>query len=150
MRNVDLFYQGLDGPELNTTLSIKKNYTMKAYAREALFFSRRCEIYGNFTRQNAYNQLITMNTRVDQLLQSDFFNLGQTIIGAQILLLLIPALLLCLFYKRNIKYANGTKSPPNLRLFALSLLMHIFFLMITVGFGVYIFLGTDLAEISAT
>jgi len=57
LRNADLFYQGQYGQEARTTLSVKKNYTMQLYTREALFFSRRCEIYGNFSRMEAAEEL---------------------------------------------------------------------------------------------
>ena len=67
----------------------------------------------------------------------------------QIVLLVLPTVLLCLLYKTNQRPANGTKSPATLKLFALSLLMHLLYLMVAVGFAVYIFLGTELTEIAA-
>lgn len=73
LRNIDLFYQGQFGQEVSATLTVKKNYTMHLHAREALFFSRRCEIYGNFTRQDAARQLQEATEQIQALLRSDFF-----------------------------------------------------------------------------
>lgn len=146
LRNVDLFYQGQFGQEVSTTLSVKKNYTMHLYAREALFFSRRCEIYGNFTRQDAAKQLDEATKQVRALLDSNLFSLGQTIMLIQIVLMLLPTIPLCLFTKsRHHHQANGTKAPATLKLFALGLPMHLVFLMVVIGFGVYIFTGTELS-----
>ena len=42
-KDISLYY---DDPKLLS----KKNYKYSLFTREALYFSRYCEIYGNFTR----------------------------------------------------------------------------------------------------
>lgn len=73
LRNVDVFYQGQFGRELQATLGVKHNYTLQLYVREALFFSRRCEVYGNFTRQEAAGLLRQVVELTKPVLEEDFF-----------------------------------------------------------------------------
>lgn len=42
-KDINLYYE-------DSKLIIKKSYKYSIYTREALYFSRYCEIYGNFTR----------------------------------------------------------------------------------------------------
>ena len=42
-QHTDIFYS-------DPTLELKRNYQYNLYTREAFFFSRWCELYGNFTR----------------------------------------------------------------------------------------------------
>mmetsp|Transcript_6195 Transcript_6195/g.10046 ORF Transcript_6195/g.10046 Transcript_6195/m.10046 type:complete len:245 (+) Transcript_6195:1596-2330(+) len=46
-RRSDLFYEDPD-------LKVKKSYLYSLFTREAFSFSRHCELYGNFTRAEAY------------------------------------------------------------------------------------------------
>jgi hypothetical protein len=47
VKDIDLFYL----TRTNKPMNIKKNYKYELMTREALFFSRTCDLYGNFTRQ---------------------------------------------------------------------------------------------------
>ena len=53
---IDQFYFNAD-PSKPNTLSTKKDYNFNLFIREASYFSRHCEVYGNFTRLDAYNAL---------------------------------------------------------------------------------------------
>ena len=69
LTNIELFFS-------EKMFEDKKEYKYKLFTRESIFFSRRCELYHNISRQQVYELMTNMLEQMHTLAEFELFKIG--------------------------------------------------------------------------